>query len=71
MSSPKENQRLTRLGHVLIDLSTVNAITPLQGGKPEDGYGFCLVTAGGSLEVRDNESIEAVREHFYKMASPA
>ena len=69
MNTANENERLTRLGHVLIDLSTVNAVTPLQGGAPEDGYGFQLVTAGGSLEVRDNESIEAVREHFYKPSS--
>jgi hypothetical protein len=55
---------LTLLGDLLIDLNTVCAVAPIQGTL-EDGLGFHIVTTGGVVEVMHEETIEAVRQHFY------
>jgi hypothetical protein len=68
MDTEKENGRFTRLGNLLVDLSTVEAVQPLHS-EPSDGFGFRLVTTSGSLEVTDDQSREAIRERFYPESS--
>ena len=60
-----ETPNLTRLGCLLIDVSAVRAVLPLQGDTPEDCGGFNIVTSGGVLQVYDAETTNAVREQFY------
>ena len=60
----KDAPNLTRLGHLLIDLKTVCAVVPLRD-DPNDDYGFRVLTVYGSLDVKDAETNEAVRQHFY------
>ena len=58
---------LTRLGHLLVDLSTVCGVVPVFSiGDFETVFGFNVVTTGGTLEVRDPKTIEAVHARFYR-----
>lgn len=66
MSTPKPAQsRLTQLGAILLDVASVQAVMPIWlAGGPEI-EGFRVVTSGGSFEVTDHESSEALRQAFY------
>ena len=61
----EDTPNLTRLGHLLIDLNAIRAVLPLQGDAPEDCNGFNIVTNGGTLQVYDTATTNAVRERFY------
>ena len=66
MSTPKPAQsRLTQLGAILLDFDSVQAVTPIWLADGPEIQGFRVVTSGGSFDVTDTKSSEALRQAFY------
>lgn len=66
MSTPKPvRSRLTQLGSIMLDISSVQAVTPIWFAGGPEIEGFRIVTSGGLFDVTDRQSCEALRQTFY------
>lgn len=61
---------LIQLGDLLLDPSTVCAILPITTDQGKSIDSFRIVTTGGSLDITDLESGEAIRRYFWPGPSP-